>query len=251
MSNRMFYTLVALISIGIAIIVGTTAYFALNQSSTDAQEPPCRTFPETGKTVCFGFLKYWTEHGGLSRQGFPISNEFQEVSDIDGKTYTAQYFERSVFEYHPENQPPYDVLLSLLGTIEFRKYPTGVPELKSLPPGMKPEGGAFFQQTGKEVRGIFLAYWEANGGPLQLGYPISNAFVERSRVDGKERVVQYFERSVLEYHPENQPPHDIQVALLGRFQFERKYPKGEPSLLTSMPGQSPTAREPRPSPTPP
>ena len=88
----------------------------------------CRTFPETGKTVCGKFLAYWDTHGGLAQQGFPISNTFREVSDLDGKTYTVQYFERAVFEEHPENRPPYDVLLSQLGTFQFqRKYPGGDP----------------------------------------------------------------------------------------------------------------------------
>ena len=85
-----------------------------------------RLFKETGKTVAGRFLQYWTEHGGLPQQGFPISDEFMEKSDIDGKTYRVQYFERSVFEFHPENQPPYDVLLSQLGTFRYKeKYPGG------------------------------------------------------------------------------------------------------------------------------
>ena len=82
-----------------------------------------RTFPETGKTVSGRFLDYWNTHGGLAQQGYPISNELQEKSDTDGKTYTVQYFQRAVFELHPENQPPYDVLLSQLGTFRYRaKY---------------------------------------------------------------------------------------------------------------------------------
>jgi pimeloyl-ACP methyl ester carboxylesterase len=69
------------------------------------------------------FLTYWQQHGGLTQQGFPISDEFQEKSDLDGKTYTVQYFERAVFELHPENAPPYDVLLSQLGTFRYNhKY---------------------------------------------------------------------------------------------------------------------------------
>ncbi len=36
-----------------------------------------------------------------------------------------QYFERAVFEYHPENQPPYDVLLSLLGDFYYKKNHSG------------------------------------------------------------------------------------------------------------------------------
>ena len=66
------------------------------------------------------FLDYWEQHGGLAQQGYPISDEFQEKSDLDGKTYTVQYFERAVFELHPENQAPYDVLLSQLGTSEYK-----------------------------------------------------------------------------------------------------------------------------------
>ncbi len=241
MSDRAFYTLIAVV---IAVIVASTVLFIVTfplafGGPSIAQQPQCQTFPETGKTVCGKFLTYWTEHGGVTRQGFPISGEFQEVSEVDGKTYTVQYFERAVFEHHPENEPPYDVLLSLLGTLLYEsRYPNGVPELEALPLEMRPEGGALFPQTGKDVRGIFLDYWLTNGGPLQYGYPISNAFIERSQLDGRERIVQYFERSVFEYHPEEQPPYNVQVAHLGRFQFERKYPNGDPSVATPIPAQT-------------
>ena len=63
-------------------------------------------FPETNKTLKGWFLRYWREHGGLAQHGYPISDEIEETSALDGKTYTVQYFERSVFELHPENQPP-------------------------------------------------------------------------------------------------------------------------------------------------
>src|SRR4051794_3357251 len=89
-----------------------------------AQQPGCRTFPETGKAVCGKFLTYWDAHGGLAQQGFPISGEMKEVSEVNGKEYTVQYFERAVFELHPENAAPYDVLLSLLGSTFYKqRYP--------------------------------------------------------------------------------------------------------------------------------
>ena len=81
----------------------------------------CQAFQQTGKQVCGRFLAYWQNNGGVAQQGYPISDEFQEVSDLDGKSYTVQYFERAEFEYHPENQPPNDVLLSQLGTFEYRR----------------------------------------------------------------------------------------------------------------------------------
>jgi hypothetical protein len=46
-----------------------------------------------------------------------------ETSDLDGKQYRVQYFERAVMEFHPENRPPNDVLLAQLGTIELRLRP--------------------------------------------------------------------------------------------------------------------------------
>src|SRR5438093_9017175 len=63
-------------------------------------------FTETHHTVSGAFWTYWQSHGGLAQQGFPITEEFQEVSPVDAKSYTVQYFERAVFELHPENAPP-------------------------------------------------------------------------------------------------------------------------------------------------
>jgi hypothetical protein len=86
-----------------------------------------RYFPETQHTVHGVFLKYWTEHGGLAQQGYPLTEEFSEVSKLDGKTYTVQYFERAIFERHPENAgTPYEVLLAQLGKFQLdSRYPNG------------------------------------------------------------------------------------------------------------------------------
>ena len=65
------------------------------------------------------FLQYWLSHGGLAQQGLPLSEELLEKSDLDGKNYIVQYFERAIFEYHPEHPAPNDVLLSQLGTFRY------------------------------------------------------------------------------------------------------------------------------------
>jgi pimeloyl-ACP methyl ester carboxylesterase len=83
-----------------------------------------QAFAETGKTVTGIFLDYWKQNGGLAQQGYPISDLLTEKSPLDGKTYTVQYFERAVFEYHPENQAPNDVLLSQLGTFRYQELYT-------------------------------------------------------------------------------------------------------------------------------
>jgi hypothetical protein len=131
--KRLLYTFAAvgLLIVGYALGVSST----ITGQAGPLAQANCQTFPETQQTVCGRFLRYWQEHGGLAQQGFPISAEFQERSDLNGQVYTVQYFERAVFEYHPENQPPYDVLLSQLGTFQYRaKYGSGSP-------GPQPEPG--------------------------------------------------------------------------------------------------------------
>ena len=208
----------------------------------------CQVFPETGKAVCGKFLSYWRQHGGLAQQGFPISGQFLEVSEIDGKSYAVQYFERAVFEMHPENQAPYDVLLSLLGATYYKqRYPNGAPEL---PPGSGSPPTRHFPETGKDLAGIFLDYWEQHGGLAQQGYPISNLRREKSALDGLEYTVQYFQRAVFEMHPEKAHPYSVLLSQLGTLQFKRKYPAGEPgapgtdawAMLRARPVRLPTVQ---------
>jgi hypothetical protein len=216
----------------VAVVVPVLLYAP--EARPASAQSGCQMFTETGKTVCGAFLAYWSDHGGLAQQGYPVSSSFSELSEVNGRAYTVQYFERAVFEHHPENRPPYDVLLSLLGSIAYRqKYPTGVREL---PDNSAPS--RFFPETGKDVRGAFLDYWQGHGGLAQQGYPISNRFVERSDLDGKEYVVQYFERAVFELHPENRAPYDVLLSQLGALKLRQRYPNGVPGTATPIPTQS-------------
>jgi len=103
-------------------------YYPVQQASTDNP----RFFQETGKTIGGTFRQYWEANGGLAQHGFPITNEFQERSLLDGNLYTVQYFERAVFELHPENQPPYNVLLSQLGRLQYEAKNT-MPQARPTP----------------------------------------------------------------------------------------------------------------------
>jgi len=105
---------------------------------TIAAQNDCQTFPETGKSVCGIFLRYWKANGGLAQQGFPISDVFREQSS-NGQTYDTQYFERAVFERHPENAGTrFEVLLALVGSERLKlRYPNG-PPAASVPPPVAP-----------------------------------------------------------------------------------------------------------------
>jgi hypothetical protein len=182
----------------------------------------CHRFTQTQQDVCGDFLTYWQQHGGLEQQGYPISGVLQEVSETDGKVYTVQYFERAVFEYHPEQpDPKYKVLLSLLGSFTYtRKYGTaGAPGQQA----STAAGAQRFTQTGHTVGGVFLDYWKNHGGLAQQGYPLSEEFTEKSDIDGKVYTVQYFERAVFEYHPEQpDPKYKVLLSQLGTLRYRDK-----------------------------
>ncbi|MCL5256230.1 MAG: DUF11 domain-containing protein [Chloroflexi bacterium] len=154
-------------------------------------------FAETGHTLAYGFLAYWQRHNGLQLFGYPISEEMME----NGRT--VQYFERAKLEYWPENKPPYNVLVSDLGR---QLYPADPP----VPAGPSTYGHRYFAETGHWVHGLFLDYWQANGGLMMFGYPITEQYDQ----DGV--LIQVFERARMEYHPENQgTPYVVQLGLLG------------------------------------
>jgi len=96
------------------------------------------------------------------------------------------------------------------------------------------DGAPFFPQTGHTLRGTFRSYWLANGGLPIFGYPTSEEFVERGE-DGRDYVVQYFERHRFELHPENAAPYHVLLSRLGDTILQQSgrnwfnFPKGTPS----------------------
>ena len=184
----------------------------------DPQQDGVTYFPETGHTLRGKFLDYWQHNGGLAQFGYPLTEEFFEPDGLDNTLLQVQYFERNRFELHPENQPPNDVLLGTLGR-EFH--------LQDPPASREPSPASYFPQTGHNLSGVFLDYWQAHGGLAVNGYPISEPSMEAS-TNGKEYVTQWFERGRLEEHPENAgTPYEVLLGQLGRQLSEKRgYPYG-------------------------
>lgn len=172
-----------------------------------------RFFAETGQTVQGRLLDYWEQNGAVSILGLPLSPAW--VKDgANGTRSTVQWFERARLELHPQNAPPYDVLVGLLGVeilaargIDWRTLPT----VAAAPTG----DCSYFPETGHSLCPPFRAYWERNGGLAVFGLPISEPLAERSADDGRVYTVQYFERNRFEHHPENPPPADVLLGRLG------------------------------------
>lgn len=88
------------------------------------------------------------------------------------------------------------------------------PAFVPVPPIPDTPDQRFFPETGHTLRGEFKRYWERHGGLPIFGYPTSEEFLERGS-DGRDYVVQYFERHRFEFHPENSAPYNVQLSRLG------------------------------------
>ncbi len=178
-------------------------------------------FEATGYCMSGRIREYWHQNGGLSVFGYPITPQRQEV--IEGRTFEVQWFERNRLELHPENARPYDVLLGRLSEeLLYQDDRVWQEEPKSSPIS----GCRYFSETGFNVCGNILNAWRANGLELDgiagktedenmalFGLPLGDASMET--IQGERYLVQWFERARFEVHPENPPPHDVLLGLLG------------------------------------
>jgi hypothetical protein len=190
--------------------------FRLTDPVADPNQQGITWFAATGHTLRGLFLEYWQRYGGVSQFGYPITEEFTAPDKLG----FVQYFERSLFEYHPENKNSlYEVEFAPLGDLSHEPDPPSTP--LSSP-------AIYFTETGHNLAEPFKSYWLTHGGLFVHGFPISEQITERSSVDGKDYLVQYFERSRFEYHPENiGTQYEVLLGLLGLARVKQlKYTEG-------------------------
>jgi hypothetical protein len=175
-----------------------TARTAAQTSPTDPQY-----FPETGHTVRAPFVEYFSRSGGLQQHGYPITDDF-----VDMQTgLLVQYFEKSRLEWHPGNPDPYKVQLGLLGS-EMGKTQAPI-NIDQIPAATDPTC-FYFNETGHTLCNNFRDYFLQNGGLDRFGYPIGEYVIEG------DRIVQYFQRARMEWHPEKPVGHRVQVGPVGK-----------------------------------
>ncbi len=177
-------------------------------------------FPETQHYLSFGFKNFWVKSGGLPVFGYPLTEEFTQGN------YTVQYLERQRFEYHPEFvRTPYETELGLLGSEAATSAGLIITEpFKLLPATTTSDANcSYVAATGHRLCGGFKQYWQSHGldfgdagisyreSVALFGYPISEEFTDP--VSGF--TVQYFERAVFEFHPNNPDQYKVELRLLG------------------------------------
>jgi polysaccharide biosynthesis protein PslG len=208
------------------------------QTASDLRYP--RYFDATGFWLQGPFRQYWESNGGLYIFGYPITGVFHD----DG--LYKQYFERAVFEYHPELAGTrYEVLLQRLGAIRTEGRELEEP---FIPISAQSDADCtFYPETGHRLCFGFRNFWESHGGLPNFGYPLSEEFDEQNQPppagDGEVHTVQYFERTRFEYHPELAgTPYEVLLGLLGT---EHLLARGVPSGVTDR--QDPTLPPPDPT----
>jgi hypothetical protein len=183
--------------------------------------PGCRAFAETGRQICGRIRQFYEQNGDVQAFGKPISDQRAEA--VESKTFQAQWFERGRLELHPENAPPYDVLLGRLGAESLGRAGQAwqnFPRASSSRP-------YYFEKTSQAIEPEFWNYWStrglnfdgASGSSMEeslalFGYPISGRLQERGP-NGALYMTQWFERARFEYHPEASAPNQVQVELFG------------------------------------
>lgn len=131
-----------------------------------------RYFSQTGHTLAYGFKDYWDNHGGLAVFGYPVSEEFQEMTPQG--TFTVQYFERNRFEFHPENKPPYSVELGLLGTQLEKPQITPIISERLDPEQLLV---SYYNALNRKEYPRAYSYWTAPGSGPTSTPPDYNSFV--------------------------------------------------------------------------
>lgn len=202
-----------------SLITGLVVLLALLLGAAPAgvaQAQDQRCFPETGLCIAGPIRTYWERNGGLPIFGFPITAQAQET--VEGRSLQVQWFERDRIEIQADGS----ITTGRLGVERLEQM--GTPWQRGNKTSRTPDRGCIaFDETGHQVCGGFAQFWRANGDRNRLGLPITGEF-QQTLGDGRTYTVQYFERRRMELHPENAPPFNILLGLLGREVLDGRTP---------------------------
>jgi len=154
-----------------------------SQPAASANLGEAHTFEETSHTVRGDFWRFFNTYGGVESLGYPLTEEVT----VDG--WTVQYFAKGRLEHHPENEPAYRITVGWLGDLLQRRRPP-IPT-EAIPPADDPNR-RYFPQTGHTLSGDFLRYFEANGGTVRFGLPISEPFLWEGRLTQDFQSARFF-----------------------------------------------------------
>ncbi len=217
-------------------------------------------FPDQPGMACFQepFASFWQSNGGLAVFGYPLGPAQNERSAEANRTLLTQWTERNRLESHPDNAPPYNVLLGRMGAERLAQLGRD-PFAEGREAG--PQAGClWFAETGHNVcdqlPGLgFRSYWEANGltdprmdsyqrSLALFGLPLTEAKMEVNPTDGRTYLTQWFERARFEWHPNKPDQFKVLLGLLGNeLRVGTPIPIAPPADPLDLPGVTPVGVE--------
>lgn len=99
------------------------------------------------------------------------------------------------------------------------------------PPGTSSTDVWVAPGTGYTVSGKWLEFIKTHGWVDNLGWPRSGVVTDPFT----GQTVQYFQRAILEWHPENPDPYKIQRRLIGDIMSPGADPPADPNLMSKLP----------------
>jgi hypothetical protein len=210
---------------------GDTGVFEVSNAQNTTNMPGIGSLDRAVPAISPYFIDYYNQNGGERIFGRPVS----EAMNSNGRWY--QWFERGRLEQWPEYA---GTRYAVQGGLVGREFTTGY-NFPSQPYFVSQQDARYFPETGHGVYGRFLQFWYDAGGLDILGYPISEQ-IQEVLPDKQIHTVQYFERGRVEYHPEQAPPQDMELGLLGRGLFLHD---ATPNIVTTNPSEAPAAASPR------
>lgn len=197
------------------------------------------------------FLHNFTTTGGIERWGYPTSAVFEESPGN-----LTQYYQRGVVDWQPppgggphsfQRRLAWDYLGGGLGG----STDLGV-ELHLTNPNPGDEVGPWGHKVANtSVEGVpigFADFFHRLGGIASFGFPKTDARRDTHpqavlHTPGRqpdERIRQYFQAAVLEYHPES-PASPVKLSLLGDTLRDHRYPRGTWQLYVTFGPEAPLA----------
>ena len=197
---------------GLFLRPGTSAAVqAKSSAATVAVDIRSFAFSPTPLVVPVGTTVVWTNYDAVGHD-VTGDGEFAPVqSPLLGRNQSWEYTftKPGTYRYH------------------CAPHPFMQAEVQVTAAGGTPAGSLTFPDTGKTVRGDFLAYWQGHGldfgeagityreSLALFGLPISDEIQEQ--IGTTTYTVQYFERARLEAHPEaTDPNYKVQLGQFGR-----------------------------------
>ena len=168
--------------------------------------------PSSGQAVSSAIVVRGTANPGSSFRVVLHGDDGRELSarnlgPIDGEEFVA------AVPYHIDREQEGCLWLFNTTGPNFTGNPINVVQVRVV---LRATIGACYPDAGNLCADDhFQSFWSGNGGLYQFGYPVAAARLERAG-DGKEYLVQYFERARFEYHPEQAgTKYDVLLGLLG------------------------------------